>query len=102
MLDRNLKEFHRFFFLSNDNLFEILGNSKDPSRINKHIKKCFEGIKRLEFQPNQTITGAKGKPVENFDVLSMFSPEGENVKFNPKVPCDYGVEKWLHKVEFAM
>jgi len=56
----------------------------------------------LEFQPNQTITGAKGKPVENFDVLSMFSPEGENVKFNPKVPCDYGVEKWLHKVEFAM
>jgi|GEM_PF-5963289 len=32
----------------------------------------------------------------------MFSPEGENVKLNPKVTCDYGVEKWLHKVEFAM
>ena len=101
-MDRNRKDFPRFFFLSNDDLFEILGNSKDPSRINKHIKKCFEGIKRLEFQPNQTITGTKGKAVENYNVISMFSPEGENVKLTPSVLCDYGVEKWLHKVEFAM
>ena len=71
--------------MSNDDLFEILGNSKDPSRINKHIKKCFEGIKKLEFAPNSTISGAKGKAVENYDVISMASPEGEKVVFTPKV-----------------
>lgn len=103
LLDRNRKEFPRFFFLSNDDLFEILGNSKDPSRVNKHIKKCFEGIKKLEFIANPTLGGGpKGKSQENYDVVSMNSPEGENVKLNPKVPCDYGVEKWLKQVEAKM
>jgi dynein heavy chain len=41
LLERNRKEFPRFYFLSNDDLFEILGNSKDPDKINKHMLKCF-------------------------------------------------------------
>jgi len=32
----------------------------------------------------------------------MTSQEGENVKLTPKVPCDYGVEKWLKQVENKM
>ena len=59
LLETKRGAFSRFYFLANDDLFELLGNSKNPDKVNKHIKKCFEGIKRLNITQTP-IPGKKG------------------------------------------
>ena len=65
LLETKRGAFPRFYFLANDDLFELLGNSKDPAKVNKHIKKCFEGIKRLNII-NVPIPGKRGNDNSNF------------------------------------
>lgn len=37
----------RFYFLGDDDLLEILGQSKNPTVIQSHLKKLFAGIHKV-------------------------------------------------------
>lgn len=87
--------FPRFYFVSDDDLLEILGQSKDPLAVQKHIKKCFEGIKTLKMNPP---AGA----LKTFEATLMNAPDGETAPFADNVIIDGPVELWLVQVEKAM
>jgi dynein heavy chain len=88
--------FPRFYFVSDDDLLEILGQSRDPVAIQKHVKKCFEGIQTMQFVP----TGAQGNKTPL--AIGMNSPDGEVAPFVTPVKLTGAVEIWLKELEGAM
>lgn len=46
-LEVKRRAFPRFYFISNDELVEILANSVNTSIVQKHINKLFEGIGQM-------------------------------------------------------
>ncbi|XP_063373463.1 dynein axonemal heavy chain 6 [Cydia amplana] len=122
--------FPRFFFLSNDELLEILAQTRNPHAVQPHLRKCFDAMAKLEFlvklpESEMEITedgtlveremsfqtrdmlqaklAKTAKPEDlTTDIIAMLSPEGERVNLGKGLKARGNVEDWLGKVEEAM
>ena len=98
-LDRYLETkrqlFPRFYFVSNDDLLEILGQSRNPQAVQVHLLKCFDNVKALELR-------APANKNRAMEADAMFSSDKEMVPFDKPVVLDGAVENWLTKIELEM
>ena len=64
----------RFFFLSNDELLEILAEAKEPRNMQSFVKKCFEAVKEFIFADDGKITGMVSVEGQHLSMLFMAHP----------------------------
>ncbi|XP_013915709.1 PREDICTED: cytoplasmic dynein 2 heavy chain 1 [Thamnophis sirtalis] len=89
-LEEKRSAFPRFYFIGDDDLLEILGQSTNPLVIQSHLKKLFAGIHSVSFD-------------EDFkNIIAMKSVEGETVPFKNKILLSNDVEVWLNKLSLEM
>lgn len=88
-LDTKRSSFPRFFFISDDELLSVLGNS-DPSSIQVHLLKLFDNVKDMYFtRGNKAVEG-------------MSSVEKEGFTCRTPVTIDGPVETWMTACEDEM
>ncbi|XP_036076372.1 dynein heavy chain 10, axonemal isoform X2 [Rousettus aegyptiacus] len=87
-LDSKRNAFPRFFFISDDELLSILGNS-DPLCVQEHMIKMYDNIALLRFHD-----GDSGEKL----VTAMISAEGEVMQFRKTVRAEGRVEDWMTAV----
>ena len=94
-LEKKRMRFPRFYFISNDDLLEILGQARNPNALQAHFKKMFEGIQKVTMiEPS----GAK----KNYEGVAIVAPDMETVPYHEPVIVQGQVEDWLNYIEGNM
>ncbi|XP_025097584.1 dynein heavy chain 1, axonemal-like [Pomacea canaliculata] len=88
-LETKRNSFPRFYFLSDDELLEILSQTRDPTAVQPHLRKCFENIYRLKFEKDLKIT-------------KIYSAEFEEIDFRETLYPVGNVEDWMCEIERNM
>ncbi|KAK2951696.1 putative Dynein axonemal heavy chain 1 [Blattamonas nauphoetae] len=105
-LETKRVKFPRFYFLSNDELLQILAQTADPSTVQPFLSKCFDAINALSFaseaQLREEPPKDPNKPNPADFVTTMISVENEVVDLSEVVSTHAPVEEWLLKFEDIM
>ncbi|KAI0152489.1 cytoplasmic dynein heavy chain [Hypoxylon sp. NC0597] len=90
-LEKERVSFPRFYFVGDEDLLEMIGNSNDTLRIAKHFKKMFAGLTGLVMDDESTISGFTSKEGEVVRLMKEISLA--------KVPK---INDWLALLESGM
>ncbi|KAF4324411.1 hypothetical protein G195_002224 [Phytophthora kernoviae 00238/432] len=82
-LEEKRSRMPRFYFIGDEDLLEILGQSQNPAVIQSHLKKLYQGVYRVEFSEKQD------------QIVAMLSSAGERVMLQTPVSVTSSVEEWL-------
>ncbi len=90
-LEKQRQNFARFYFIGDEDLLEIVGNSRDIFKVQRHFNKMFAGL--------NSMISADGN-----EITHMKSREMEEVEFNTyiKISDDPTIYIWLEKIENQM
>ena len=83
--------FPRFYFVGDEDLLEIIGNSNDTHRVAKHLRKMFAGISSLDVSDDSCIVGFASREGEKLYLTKEIS-----LIKTPKV------NEWLGLLEAGM
>mmetsp|Transcript_13737 Transcript_13737/g.31794 ORF Transcript_13737/g.31794 Transcript_13737/m.31794 type:complete len:4493 (-) Transcript_13737:49-13527(-) len=87
-LETKRSAYPRFYFVAAADLLDILSKGSNPQLIMKHLPKCFDNIRTLEFTKDKEGLATKSS-------VGMVSGEGEYVGFPQPFICEGAVELWL-------
>ncbi|KAL2631405.1 hypothetical protein R1flu_016091 [Riccia fluitans] len=76
LLERKRSRFPRFYFLSNDELLQVLSHEQNPDELQYYLCKCFCGLHAIEFSKEGIVTGLwaeKSEYLPFFDPVHTFS-----------------------------
>ncbi|KAL8004079.1 putative AAA+ ATPase domain, dynein heavy chain region D6 P-loop domain-containing protein [Plasmopara halstedii] len=82
-LEEKRSRMPRFYFIGDEDLLEILGQAQNPTVIQSHLKKLYQGVHRVEFSERQD------------QIVAMLSASGERVDLLTPVAVTSNVEEWL-------
>lgn len=101
-LEEKRAYFPRFYFISNEELLQILANAARLLVIEKHLNKCFENVNVFLLGDEDAVEG-EGQPAprDTFtDIFGVESNEGERLEFTKIMKVrQQGVEVWLKSFE---
>lgn len=88
-LERERSSFPRFYFVGDEDLLEIIGNSNNIGRLQKHFRKMFSGVASIILSEDSTL------------ILGVSSREGEDLMFFNKVSVKENpkINTWLRLME---
>ncbi|GMF33821.1 unnamed protein product [Phytophthora lilii] len=98
-LEMKRRSFPRFYFISNDELLEMLAHAKEPQVVQRHLPKCFDALVKLDINDDNTSnSGVASSIAVSQDIVAMISPEGERVAFGRNIKARGNIEDWLNAV----